>query len=114
MQGIGMTATERHVYDPQNGLPASASLLGSKPPTYLDLPGEMQWAAVGEPDPENPVGVKGVGEPVQGCAAAALLCAISNALGGHYFNRAPIVPDMIVNAASGRSQSHGPLQVNTA
>jgi xanthine dehydrogenase molybdenum-binding subunit len=51
---------------------------------------------------------------VQGCAAAALLCAISNALGGHYFNRAPIVPDMIVNAAAGRGQSHGPLQVNTA
>ena len=32
----------------------------------------------------------------------------------HYFNRAPVVPDMIVNAASGRAQSHGPLQVNTA
>jgi hypothetical protein len=51
---------------------------------------------------------------VQGCAAAALLCAISDALGGHYFNRTPIVPDMIVNAASGRPQSHKPLQVNTA
>ena len=49
-----------------------------------------------------------------GCAAAALLCAISDALGGHYFNRTPIVPDMIVNAASGQAQSHSPLQVNTA
>jgi hypothetical protein len=35
-------------------------------------------------------------------------------LGGHYFNRAPVLPDMIVNAAAGREQSHKPLQVSTA
>jgi len=49
-----------------------------------------------------------------GCAAAALLGAISDALGGHYFNRTPVTPDHIVNAAAGRPQSHKPLQVNTA
>jgi hypothetical protein len=43
-----------------------------------------------------------------------LLCAISDALGGHYFNRTPVVADMIVNAVSGRAQSNRPLQVNTA
>ena len=48
-----------------------------------------------------------------GCSAAALLCAISDALGGHYFNRIPVMADMIINVASERSQSHGPLQVNT-
>ena len=41
-------------------------------------------------------------------------CAISDALGGHYFNRTPVMPDMIVNAAARREQSHKPLQVNTA
>ena len=113
--GFGMAATERHIYDPQNGLPGTSGLYQVKPPTYLDVPSvRMAWVAVEQPDPENPVGAKGIGEPVQGCAAAALLCAISDALGGHYFNRAPIVPDMIVNAAAGRAQSHGPLQVNTA
>ena len=60
------------------------------------------------------MGAKGVGEPVHGCAAAALLSAIGDAMGGHYFNRTPVVPDMIVNAAAGRPQSHGPLDVNTA
>jgi CO/xanthine dehydrogenase Mo-binding subunit len=55
-----------------------------------------------------------MGEPPLGCAAAALVCAISDALGGHYFNRTPISPDMIVNATAGRAQSHSPLQVNTA
>jgi hypothetical protein len=43
-----------------------------------------------------------------------LLGAISEALGGHYFNRTPVMPDMIVNAAAKREPSHKPLQVNTA
>jgi CO/xanthine dehydrogenase Mo-binding subunit len=111
--GFGMAALERHVYDPHYGLPGAVGLHQSKPPSYLDVPASTAWDAVGIPDPQNPVGAKGVGEPPMGCAAAALLCAISDALGGHYFNRTPVVPDMILNAASGRAQSHTPLQVNT-
>jgi xanthine dehydrogenase molybdenum-binding subunit len=113
VMGFGMGASERHVYDPRWALPGAVGFHQAKPPSYLDVPSEMEWAATDIPDPNNPVGVKGVGEPLMGCAAAALLCAISDALGGHYFNRNPIVADMIVNAASGRSQSHGPLQVNS-
>ena len=41
-----------------------------------------------------------------------VLCAISEAIGGHVFNRTPVVPDMILNHLAGRPQSHGPLQVN--
>ena len=73
----------------------------------------MGWDAVDKADPQNPVGVRGMGEPVMGCAAAALISAISDALGGHYFNRTPIVTDMIINAAAGREQSHDSLQVYT-
>ena len=113
VQGFGMASLERHLYDPHYGLPGTVGLHQTKPPTYLDVPLEMGWAAVNIADPQNPVGSKGIGEPVMGCAAAALLCAISDALGGHYFNRTPVVPDMIVNAATGRPQSHSPLQVNT-
>ncbi len=114
VMGFGLAVSERHIYDPQSGLPGNVGLLQAKLPSYLDVPATMQTAAVDIADPQNPVGAKGIGEPVQGCAAAALLCAISDALGGHYFNRTPVVPDMIVNAASGRAQSHKPLQVNTA
>lgn len=113
VMGIGLAALERHIYDPQNGLPGNISLLQSKPPSYLDVPSRMQSAAVDVPDPMNPVGAKGIGEPVQGCAAAALVCAISEA-SGRYFNRTPIVADMVVNAAAGREPSHTPLAVNTA
>jgi xanthine dehydrogenase molybdenum-binding subunit len=114
IMGFGMAASERHVYDPQTGIPANRGFNNAKLPTYLDIPAQMDSMAVEAADPQNPVGAKGIGEPVEGCAAAALLCAISDALGGHMFNRAPVVADMIVNAAAGRAQSNKPLQVSTA
>ena len=114
VMGFGLGGYEKHIYDPQNGLPGNVSLLQAKPPSYLDVPATMQTAAVELEDPDNPVGAKGIGEPIQGCAASALVCAISAALDGHFFNRVPVLPDMIVNAAAGREQSHTPLQVNTA
>ena len=113
VMGFGLACNERIVYDPQNGLPANVGLYQAKPPSYLDVPAHMGSAAVDKPDPDNPIGAKGVGEPIQGCAAAALLCAISDALDGVYFNRTPVVADMIVQAAAGRGQSHKKLQVNT-
>ena len=113
VMGIGLATTERMVYDPQNGLPANVGLVNAKPPSYLDVPSHMSAIGVDIPDPQNPVGTKGMGEPVMGSAASALICAISDALDGHYFNRTPVVTDMILNAAEGRDQSHKPLQVNT-
>ena len=113
VMGFGMALTERHVYDRRWGLPAGIGLHQAKPMTYLDVPTTMDWAAVGIPDPQNPVGAKGIGEPLMGCAAAAVLCAVSDALGGHYFNRTPIATDMIINAANDREPSHRPLAVNT-
>jgi xanthine dehydrogenase molybdenum-binding subunit len=114
VMGFGMGLSERHIYDPQNGLPANVGLIQAKPPSYLDVPSHMQTLAVDIQDPQNPVGSKGIGEPVQGCATAAVMAAIADALGGHYFNRVPVLPDMVVNAAAGREPSYKPLQVSTA
>ena len=114
VMGFSMACLERHLYDSHYGVPGNIGLHQVRPATYLDVPSRMEWDAVDKADPQNPAGAKGVGEPLQGCATAALLCAISDALGGHYFNRTPIVPDMIINAAAGRRQAHTPLQVNTA
>jgi xanthine dehydrogenase molybdenum-binding subunit len=114
IMGFGLAGFERHTYDPQNGLPANVWLHQAKPPTYLDVKTTMQWAAVEIPDPQNPVGAKGVGEPIQGCAAAALVCAISNAMDGHLFNRVPVTPDMIVNVAKGDIAAAQTLMTNTA
>jgi xanthine dehydrogenase molybdenum-binding subunit len=113
IMGIGMASMEKVVYDPQNGLPANVGLYQSKPPSIMDVPSDMITSAVDKPDPQNPVGAKGIGEPLMGCAASALICAISDALDGHYFNRTPVMPDMIINAAAGQPQSYKKFQVNT-
>ncbi len=111
--GIGMAGLERHVYDRQSGIPANVGFHECKPATYLDLPDTLDWDAVDLPDRDNPVGVKGIGEPVMGCAASAILCAISDALGGHVFNRVPVTPDMIINYVAGLPQSSERMSTNT-
>ena len=113
VQGFGMACLEQIIYDPQNGMPHSVDLHHAKPATYEDIALTMDWAAVNSPDPSGALGTKGIGEPLMGCATAALLCAISDAMGGHVFNRTPVKPDMIVNHFAGLPQAHKPLQVNT-
>ena len=115
VMGFGMALYERFEYDPQNGIPARRGFHTGKVPTYLDVPPPEMFAtaAIEIPDPYNPMGGRGIGEPAQGSGAAAVLSAISDALGGHLFNRTPVVPDMIINAAAGRPQSYKPLSVNT-
>lgn len=113
MMGFGLATTERIVYDHALGLPANVQFDQSKPKTYLDIPRSFKWSAAEKPDRDNPVGVKGIAEPIEGAAAAALLNAISDALDGHYFHRTPVVRDMIVNALAKRPQSYRALQANT-
>jgi len=111
--GVGLTGLERHVYDPQNGLPANVGLYQSKPPTYKDVPLETQAQGVNIPDPQSPIGARGIGEPTQGAAAAALASAISDALDGHLFNTAPTTTDMIINHLAGNTYSSKTLKTNT-
>ena len=93
---------------------ALSRLHQAKPASYLDVAQTFTTDAVDLPDPQSPLGTKGIGEPVMGAGASALLCAISDALGGADFNRVPVTRDQIVNALAKRPQSHTPLQVNTA
>jgi CO/xanthine dehydrogenase Mo-binding subunit len=110
--GIGLSAYERHLYDPQNGLPASSGYWQSKIPTYLDTPENIGTGWVDLPDPENPVGARGIGEPSMGAVSAALNAAISDALDGHLFNAAPVTADMIINHVAGISENSVPLAQN--
>jgi xanthine dehydrogenase molybdenum-binding subunit len=113
VQGFGLAALEHYVFDPQNGIPGTVGLYQAKPPTYLDVP-DLQADWVDKPDPTSPMGTKGIGEPPLGAAASALVCAISDALGGHLFNRTPIRPDMIINVLAKLPPAHKPMQIHTA
>ena len=110
--GMGMAALERHVYDPQNGLPANVGYHQCRIPTYLDVPSVTRTDAVDIPDPQNPFGARGIGEPAMGCSVAALQSAIADAMDGHIFGRSPVSPDMVVNHVAERDQSYLPLQTN--
>src|SRR5690606_166954 len=112
--GVGLAGYERLVYDPQNGLPANVGLWQSKIPTFLDVPLNTQHDATNEPDPQNPIGSRGVGEPSQGAGCASLASAISDALGGHHFARVPVTADMIVNHVAKMDHNiTGNLKTNT-
>ncbi len=111
--GVGLASLERHVYDPQNGLPANTGLYQNKPPTYLDVNTNTKMGGVNIPDPQNPTGGRGIGEPTQGASAAALSSAIADALDGHLFNTAPTTTDMIVNHLAGNTYSTKSLKTNT-
>lgn len=110
--GMGMAGLERHVYDPQNGLPANVGYHQCGIPSYLDVPSVTRTGAVDIADPQNPFGARGIGEPAMGCSVAALTSAISDALDGHMFGRTPVSADMIINHVTGNEQSFLPLQTN--
>lgn len=111
--GVGLAGLERHAYDPRNGLPANVGLYQCKPPTNMDVPAETVSQAVNIPDPQNPTGGRGIGEPTQGAAAAALASALRDALDGHMFNAAPVTADMIVDHLAGNAYSARSLKTNT-
>jgi len=98
MLGIGHAIGQKWVFDQHLGLPVARRFYQTKPPTILDAPARMDWAALNIPDPEGPVGAKGIGEPPVPGGCCAILNAISDALGDDIFRRAPVTLDMILTS----------------
>ena len=100
IQGFGIALGQQWVFDRQWGLHLSKRFYANRPPTILDVPHEreMQWVAANEPDPFNPLGARGIGEPAVGAGTGAVVCAIADAM-GESFNRTPIMSDLILTKA---------------
>jgi CO/xanthine dehydrogenase Mo-binding subunit len=96
MLGISHAIGQKTVYDQHYGVPLATRFYQNRPPTILDAPQKMAWDAVNLPDPETPVGARGIGEPPVGGACAAVLNALSDALGDEVFRRAPVTADVIL------------------
>jgi xanthine dehydrogenase molybdenum-binding subunit len=96
--GIGHAISQKWVFDPHYGVMVSKRFHHTKPPTILDVPVDMQWEALDIPDPETPVGARGIGEPPVGGGCAAILNALSDALGDEIFQRAPVNADTILTS----------------
>jgi CO/xanthine dehydrogenase Mo-binding subunit len=107
--GIGHTIGQKWVYDQQYGVALARRFHHNRPPTILDVPQQMAWAALDIPDPETPVGARGIGEPPVGAGACAVLNAISDALGDNIFQRAPVTLDMILTSLEAGRPTIEPL-----
>jgi xanthine dehydrogenase molybdenum-binding subunit len=98
IQGFSHARTQNIIYDPHYGKLVSRRLYQNKPATILDMPLEMPWEALNIPDPQNPIGSKGVGEVAALAGSAAVLCAIENAIGSRCVVRTPVTPERILEA----------------
>jgi CO/xanthine dehydrogenase Mo-binding subunit len=105
--GMGHALGQKWVFDPHYGEMVSKRFYHSKPPTILDVPVDMQWTALDIPDPETPVGARGVGEPPVAGGCGSVLNALSDALGDEIFQRAPVNADTILTSLeAGRPMQH--------
>ena len=105
--GMGHAIGQKWVFDPHYGQMVSKRFYQNKPPTILDVPVGMQWTALDIPDPETPVGARGVGEPPVAGGCASVLNALSDALGDQIFQRAPVNADTILTSLeAGRPMQH--------
>ena len=108
MLGIGHAIGQKWVYDQQYGLPLAKRFYQNRPPTILDAPEKMAWGAMDIPDPETPIGARGIGEPPVGGGCSAVLNAISDAVGDEVFRRAPVNLDTILaSLEAGRPMQDG-------
>ncbi len=107
--GMSHALALKTVYDKHYGLSLTQRFYQSRPPTILDVPRNMKWEAVNIPDPETPVGARGIGEPPVAAGACAILNAISDALGDEVYRRAPVTLDSILMALEHGRPMQDPL-----
>ena len=102
----------KSVYDKHYGVPLTRRFYHNKPPSILDAPA-FQFAALNIPDPQTPVGVRGVGEPPVGAGYGAVVNALINAVGEDAFRRTPVTADMILaSLEAGGKWAHESLASN--
>jgi xanthine dehydrogenase molybdenum-binding subunit len=107
--GMSHSLALKTVYDQHYGLSLTQRFYQSRPPTILDIPRNMKWDAVNIPDPETPVGARGIGEPPVAAGACAILNALSDALGDDIYRRAPVTLDSILMALEHGRPMQDPL-----
>jgi len=112
MLGLGHALSQKWVYDQHYGVPLARRFYQTRPPTILDAPATMRSAALDIPDPETPVGARGVGEAPVGAGFGAVVNAIAAAVGDEVFKRAPVTADMILTALEEKRVTHEPLTAN--
>ncbi|MEU3758980.1 xanthine dehydrogenase family protein molybdopterin-binding subunit [Streptomyces albogriseolus] len=95
--GISMALHEEAVRDPASGALYGADLAGYHVATHADVPLKVEALWVDDHDPDDPVGIKGIGEVGIVGAAAAVANAVWHATGVRH-RGLPIRPDRVLRA----------------
>ncbi|MEU0912770.1 xanthine dehydrogenase family protein molybdopterin-binding subunit [Streptomyces althioticus] len=95
--GISMALHEEAVRDPASGALYGPDLAGYHVATHADVPPEVEAVWVDDHDPDDPVGIKGIGEVGIVGAAAAVANAVWHATGVRH-RGLPIRPDRVLRA----------------
>ncbi len=109
MLGIAHAIGQHWVYDQHYGVALARRFYHNKPPTILDAPQKMAWAALDIADPETPVGARGIGEPPVAAGCCAVLNALADALGDEVFRRAPVLTGTLLAALDAGHPVQEPL-----
>jgi CO/xanthine dehydrogenase Mo-binding subunit len=109
MLGIAHAIGQHWVYDQQYGVSLARRFHHNKPPTILDAPQHMAWDALNIPDPETPVGARGIGEPPVAAGCCAVLNALADAVGDDVFKRAPVMLGTLLAALDAGKAVQEPL-----
>jgi len=110
--GIAHALYQKAVVDPRYGVSLGDRFHYSKPLSILDVPTNMQAEALGLPDPETPVGARGVGEPPVGAGYGSVMNAIADAVGEDAFRRAPVTADIVLMSLEHGRRMHDPLRAH--
>ncbi len=107
--GMAHAIGQKWVIDPHYGVTVAERFYQNRPPTILDVPVDMKWNALNIPDPETPVGARGIGEPPVGGGCAAITNALADALGDNIFQRVPVNADTILTSYEAGRPMQNPL-----
>ncbi len=103
-QGLGLALMEEVRL--AGGVIQNPSFTDYLVPTILDMPPVVS-AVITQPDPDNPYGLKGIGEAPTVVATAAIVAALRDAT-GRDLNRAPVTPDDLVGLRGPASTAGAP------
>ena len=103
-QGLGLALMEEVKL--AGGVIQNPSFTDYLVPTILDVPPVVS-AVITQPDPDNPYGLKGIGEAPTIVATAAIVAALRDAT-GRDLNRAPVTPDDLVGLRGPASTAGAP------
>jgi xanthine dehydrogenase D subunit len=103
-QGLGLALMEEVRL--AGGIIQNPSFTDYLVPTILDVPPVVS-AVITQPDPDNPYGLKGIGEAPTIVATAAIVAALRDAT-GRDLNRAPVTPDDLAGLRGPASTAGAP------